>query len=582
MPVVQDTRHNGNIVTSELVDSVGIAERTYTFPDATLRETLEVSNESANPLIVSVGTQVNVVIPGFQSQSFAQSFIDFKMKAQTGHASFRVKATYYESDEEDERTLATEVNVLASVGENVEKFKLQIPELDDTPRIKRASDAAGTTGRVIIPPRTYYISSKVTFQGHVDATGATFIVTTNIPIAVELREGNGNTLYRGKTAYLPNVRKQTKTWDGTDVGVQATNIHESTVHFGNVSDFSKGILITAESTGNSYNDYYFHYLENNKVNLELRPSGNGSWVNENNFYGGRFGHYSTAGAAAPGTRHILIGENGDHTPNNNTFFKPSLEGDVPEFHIECFGSYHYFLFARYEAPTPRVAFRNLAHSNLLFNGYSLIDVVITADAGTKWNTVSSPNRNRIHGSNTGSTFVVSNSSGGGSSAISVLDVTANINTNPLTDYVSSFGSSFSKFKKATDLFPRIQIEQQSGNIGFGDGTVAITKKLRNYGTNIGIEGANLQFIGGKWDSEHIQLAGYHLWVDSVGKLRFKNSAPTSDTDGSPINGEAGTTAQRPTTNLYVGRPYYDTDLGKPINVHQVSPTIWHDGVGATV
>lgn len=48
-------------------------------------------------------------------------------------------------------------------------------------------------------------------------------------------------------------------------------------------------------------------------------------------------------------------------------------------------------------------------------------------------------------------------------------------------------------------------------------------------------------------------------------------------------GQFGTTAKRPTTNLYIGQGYYDTTLGYPVWVHQVSPTIiWHNGAGAAV
>lgn len=51
---------------------------------------------------------------------------------------------------------------------------------------------------------------------------------------------------------------------------------------------------------------------------------------------------------------------------------------------------------------------------------------------------------------------------------------------------------------------------------------------------------------------------------------------------SPV-GQFGTTAQRPTKNLYVSQRYYDTTLGYPVWVHQVSPSIiWHNGAGAAV
>jgi hypothetical protein len=45
---------------------------------------------------------------------------------------------------------------------------------------------------------------------------------------------------------------------------------------------------------------------------------------------------------------------------------------------------------------------------------------------------------------------------------------------------------------------------------------------------------------------------------------------------------AGTTAQRPTVNLYVGKFFYDTTLGKPIWLHSANPNVWHDGSGASV
>lgn len=46
--------------------------------------------------------------------------------------------------------------------------------------------------------------------------------------------------------------------------------------------------------------------------------------------------------------------------------------------------------------------------------------------------------------------------------------------------------------------------------------------------------------------------------------------------------QSGTTAQRPTRYLYVGMPYYDTTLGYEINVHTITPLVWHNGAGAPV
>lgn len=47
--------------------------------------------------------------------------------------------------------------------------------------------------------------------------------------------------------------------------------------------------------------------------------------------------------------------------------------------------------------------------------------------------------------------------------------------------------------------------------------------------------------------------------------------------------QSGTTANRPTTILWIGRRYYDTTLSKPIWVNQVTPSIvWKDAAGVTV
>ena len=45
---------------------------------------------------------------------------------------------------------------------------------------------------------------------------------------------------------------------------------------------------------------------------------------------------------------------------------------------------------------------------------------------------------------------------------------------------------------------------------------------------------------------------------------------------------SGTTAQRPTKRLYVGKRYFDTTLGLPIWLKTVSTSTWVNGAGTTV
>lgn len=45
---------------------------------------------------------------------------------------------------------------------------------------------------------------------------------------------------------------------------------------------------------------------------------------------------------------------------------------------------------------------------------------------------------------------------------------------------------------------------------------------------------------------------------------------------------SGTTAQRPTSFMFVGRTYFDVTLGLPIWLQSITPTVWVDATGAPV
>ena len=44
--------------------------------------------------------------------------------------------------------------------------------------------------------------------------------------------------------------------------------------------------------------------------------------------------------------------------------------------------------------------------------------------------------------------------------------------------------------------------------------------------------------------------------------------------------QSGTTAQRPTSLLWVGRTYFDTTLGYPVWLLSTGPDVWVDATGA--
>ena len=80
---------------------------------------------------------------------------------------------------------------------------------------------------------------------------------------------------------------------------------------------------------------------------------------------------------------------------------------------------------------------------------------------------------------------------------------------------------------------------------------------------------------------------------------FTVTLPTTpvDSDGGSLNNEwrnqvvviqlavnslyqYGTTAQRPTKNVYVGQMYFDTTKGFPIFIKSLNPIVWVNGAGS--
>lgn len=64
----------------------------------------------------------------------------------------------------------------------------------------------------------------------------------------------------------------------------------------------------------------------------------------------------------------------------------------------------------------------------------------------------------------------------------------------------------------------VNITPGTGSVGNKSGNVVIKDTAGNSG----------------WNTAHLILGIYHIWVDTTGDMRIKNSAPTSDTDGTII------------------------------------------------
>jgi hypothetical protein len=74
-----------------------------------------------------------------------------------------------------------------------------------------------------------------------------------------------------------------------------------------------------------------------------------------------------------------------------------------------------------------------------------------------------------------------------------------------------------------------------------------------------------------------------VFTPLVGSTRYTRTGKTGSwTAWSASGASSGTTGNRPTVGLYVGYPYFDTTLGKPVWCKTTSPVAWVDSTGTAV
>jgi hypothetical protein len=155
-------------------------------------------------------------------------------------------------------------------------------------------------------------------------------------------------------------------------------------------------------------------------------------------------------------------------------------------------------------------------------------------------------------------------------AVTQLKIHLEIPPNKLTSYstlsyihangIDEYGSGSS--------FPFIGGDTFSGDVGFTiDNTIVPGKTAALPAASATQRGRLIRIEGGTGVSDGVYICA---------KLADDTYVWKS------IGHDANTTANRPTTNLYIGRRYFDTSLGKPIWLKQTSPAVWVDATGATV
>lgn len=312
------------------------------------------------------------------------------------------------------------------------------------------------------------------------------------------------------TPTIINTAKAGLGWAGfeTGIGLEIANCYHWRIFVTAVENFGVGVNCTAYGlTGCVYNDIFLQYLFNSKLNLRLKASTNDAWVNENNFYGGRLSHDSSEGTSVSGVFHIVLIEASDGDisvgglPNNNVFYKPSIEGVTQEYNIYLQGSYNKFIQCRWESPNPAVAIASRAGARSIGNdfdgGYNFASVRfdrVGTDAPA-WNGARSSGHLQIEGGI------------GGESLVNIVhkfdDASPHIAGYPTTSYsldkMTAVGSEWLYLlsgkslsgKRATDEFERVIIDWNNGRIRFGEGGSAPASFIGAAGSSIAV---NADFI----------------------------------------------------------------------------------------
>lgn len=367
--------------------------------------------------------------------------------------------------------------------------------------IQAAADYCKLTGAFLVgSPGTFPVNATITMECAGDLSGMT-ISADGAAVSPVLRFGKTVGVLFSKKIILPAVANSSRaalSW-GAGVGVELANCNACDITVMSVQDFAVGVDVVGYAQGFSYCDVFTRYVFDNKVNLRLKPKDAAAWVNENTFFGGRFGHTpskapSLLAADWVGSRDILT-ETYDNAsaggPNNNTFVRPSVESDYVEYMLDLTGGYNTFITGRYEGAAKKVRFfaaaGGVTSNNMIFGGYQAVSLVYTfAGAGdTSKNGFISSRENKIESSDA----AFSIATGGGTSPHiqgfragqrSIGKSAAS------TDWTYRIYETSAEFKTNTDTAARIKIDYSNARIYFGDGTAAPTKYFGNLGTAVGV------------------------------------------------------------------------------------------------
>jgi hypothetical protein len=290
------------------------------------------------------------------------------------------------------------VNRYGAVGDDV---------TDDQAAIQNAVLVAGDNGTVFFSPGlTYRINSGITvpYDDHTWEMGSA-IISVNF---------NGLGILFGETAvrhFRIKVhggsvnRAGGADWTSGNIGVQFLNTDYCSYKDFDITGFEKGLFLKADSgEGQSYFTGMPTSIISCKYAIYLEPTGVGSFVNENGFFGTGSLSYSSGDPDATGGYLIYMAlASGAAPPNNNKFFGLSLENPTvtagdPDGAIFNNGQRNGWWHCRYEGfADPFISGGSDTLDGFYYQGRGLTGLANIDTANTGFDFVLEGNRVRYYG-----------------------------------------------------------------------------------------------------------------------------------------------------------------------------------------
>lgn len=194
-----------------------------------------------------------------------------------------------------------------------------------------------------------------------------------------------------------NVLRVTQSdWTESDsTGIKLFNCYQSNILIQSANKFTNGVQFIGDTKGFAYNEITLQYIVDNAYGVTLIDGSASGYVNENNFYGGRFGVISGTNTSVSRSA-IKITSNNAYYHNNNNFYKPSFELNNPNLTGAAtsvpilleYSARNAFYNCRFEGSgTTYATVSNLSSYNTIDAGYAFGDISNISHTGSYADTV---------------------------------------------------------------------------------------------------------------------------------------------------------------------------------------------------